>query len=229
MYQGTCADMYDDVTRNDSSEIDAILAALTDLPEASVVIDAGCGSGRLTLPLLTSLPIRVLALDVSPRMIQLLEDRLSDASQHPQLDSRVADITALPEDVHASAYVLGTSTISHFSSRDRARVLSGAHRSLERGGRLVMTYAPRSIPPRPVPVTGGSGRRYWFSAERGDTPGTTVSILQSEDRSSTCRSLVYDASVDTILAEIAGAGFVIDQVVPLAGVEEHILVKGVKR
>ena len=27
MYQGTCADMYDDVTRNDSSEIDAILAA----------------------------------------------------------------------------------------------------------------------------------------------------------------------------------------------------------
>jgi trans-aconitate 2-methyltransferase len=94
-----------------------------------LVLDAGCGSGRVTEILLERLPRgRVIAVDASPSMVQAARDRLGDRAEVRQAD--LLELS-LPETVHA---VLSTATFHWIA--DHERLFSRLHAVLRPGGHL---------------------------------------------------------------------------------------------
>jgi trans-aconitate 2-methyltransferase len=94
------------------------------------VLDAGCGTGRVTAALVERLPRgEVVAVDGSPAMVEAARERLGDTA-----DVRVADLLALELDRPLDA-ILSTATFHWIADHDRlfARLLA----VLKPGGRLV--------------------------------------------------------------------------------------------
>jgi trans-aconitate 2-methyltransferase len=95
-----------------------------------LVVDAGCGSGRITQALIERLPHgRVIAIDESPSMIAAARERLG-----PDVDLRVADLLELQLDEPAAA-ILSTATFHWISHHER--LFARLHAALKPGGRLV--------------------------------------------------------------------------------------------
>jgi trans-aconitate 2-methyltransferase len=97
------------------------------------VIDAGCGSGRLTAALLDRLPRgRVLALDRSRNMLEVARTNLRPAYGH-----RVSFVqAALPEVPMAAWADVVFSTATFHWVRDHQALFAGLHTALRPGGRL---------------------------------------------------------------------------------------------
>jgi trans-aconitate 2-methyltransferase len=94
------------------------------------VLDAGCGTGRVTAALAERLPRgEVLAVDGSPAMVDQARERLGDAAE-----VWVADLLELEVDPPVDA-ILSTATFHWIADHDRlfARLLA----ALKPGGRLV--------------------------------------------------------------------------------------------
>jgi len=99
-----------------------------------LVLDIGCGTGRLTEKLLQRVPRgRVIAIDLSSNMIQAARDYLK-----PSFASRaqlaIADAAALPVSNRADAIF---STATFHWVLDHPRLFQSLHRALKPGGRLV--------------------------------------------------------------------------------------------
>jgi trans-aconitate 2-methyltransferase len=114
------------------------MAVLERLPLSGgeLVIDAGCGSGRITEALLERLPRgRVIAVDGSPSMAQAAARRLggeSDPGAHVEI--RVGDLLELSVSEPADA-ILSTATFHWISDHDA--LFARLHAALRPGGRLV--------------------------------------------------------------------------------------------
>jgi trans-aconitate 2-methyltransferase len=94
------------------------------------VLDAGCGSGRITEALLERLPRgRVIAVDQSSSMVDAARERLGDRA-----DIRVADLLELDLGEPLDA-ILSTATFHWISDHDR--LFARLHANLRPGGRLV--------------------------------------------------------------------------------------------
>jgi trans-aconitate 2-methyltransferase len=94
------------------------------------VIDAGCGSGRITQALIERLPDgHVIALDESVSMIDAARKRLG-----PDADLRVADLLELELEQPVDA-ILSTATLHWIA--DHERLFASLHTALRPGGRLV--------------------------------------------------------------------------------------------
>ena len=95
------------------------------------VLDAGCGSGRLTEVLLERLPRgRVIAVDASSSMIDAARERLGDSA-----DLRVADLVELDLGEERVDLVYSTATFHWIA--DHARLFAALRRALRDRGRLV--------------------------------------------------------------------------------------------
>lgn len=102
-----------------------------DLAGGERVLDAGCGTGRVTAALLERLPRgEVIAVDASPAMVEATIARLGD-----RVDARVADLTGLTLEQPVDA-VLSTATLHWVPDHDR--VFTRLHDALVPGGRLVV-------------------------------------------------------------------------------------------
>jgi trans-aconitate 2-methyltransferase len=108
----------------------AVLGRL-ELRGDETVLDAGCGSGRVTEALVARLPRgRVIGVDASPSMIDAAKARLGDRAE-----LRVADLTTLDLGEERVDAVLSTATFHWVDDHD---ALFGALRgALRDGGRLV--------------------------------------------------------------------------------------------
>jgi trans-aconitate 2-methyltransferase len=130
---------YDRISRTMEALGLEVLARL-DLTGAELVLDAGCGSGRVTEALLERLPRgRVIAIDESPSMVDAARKRLraytSDAPQDdPRLEIRVGDLLQLEIEQPVDA-ILSTATFHWIA--DHERLFSKLHDALRPGGRLV--------------------------------------------------------------------------------------------
>ena len=94
------------------------------------VLDAGCGTGRVTAALLERLPRgEVVAVDGSPAMVEEARERLG-----PRADVRVADLTELVVDAPVDA-ILSTATFHWIADHDR--LFERLFAALKPGGRLV--------------------------------------------------------------------------------------------
>jgi trans-aconitate 2-methyltransferase len=106
-----------------------VLARL-ELRGDEVVLDAGCGSGRITQALIERLPRgRVIAVDTSASMVDAARQRLG-----PQADIRRLDLLELELDEPVDA-VLSTATFHWIA--DHERLFARLHGALRQGGRLV--------------------------------------------------------------------------------------------
>jgi trans-aconitate methyltransferase len=109
-----------------------VLARL-DLRGDETVIDAGCGSGRLTAELLDRLPRgRVIAVDASPSMLEVAARELQRHGDRVQLVH--SDLLAL--DLEEVADVVVSTATFHWVL-DHPALFARLHRALEPGGRLL--------------------------------------------------------------------------------------------
>jgi trans-aconitate 2-methyltransferase len=101
-----------------------------DLEGGETVLDAGCGSGRITKALFNELPHgRVIAVDQSPSMVEAARQRLGSAA-----DIRVMDLLDLELEQPVDA-ILSTATFHWISDHDL--LFRRLHAALRSGGRLV--------------------------------------------------------------------------------------------
>lgn len=94
------------------------------------VLDAGCGTGRVTAVLVERLPRgHVIAVDGSPAMVEEARKRLPDA-----VDARVSDLLELELEPPVDA-IVSTATFHWIGDHDR--LFARLHAALKPGGRLV--------------------------------------------------------------------------------------------
>lgn len=106
-----------------------------ELHGGELVLDAGCGSGRVTQALIERLPRgRVIAVDASSSMADAARARLGDMHPPVPVDIRVLDLLDLELEEPVDA-VLSTATFHWIS--DHARLFERLHGALRPGGRLV--------------------------------------------------------------------------------------------
>jgi trans-aconitate 2-methyltransferase len=106
-----------------------VLARL-ELQGDEVVLDAGCGSGRITQALVEQLPRgRVIAVDQSPSMVDAARERLG-----PDADVRVVDLLELELQEPVDA-ILSTATFHWIA--DHELLFRRLRAALRPGGRLV--------------------------------------------------------------------------------------------
>src|SRR5919197_2197665 len=93
------------------------------------VLDAGCGTGKVTAALLERLPRgRVIAVDAAPSMVQEARDKLPET-----VDVRLADLSEL--EIEPVDAILSTATFHWIADHDR--LFSNLYNALRPGGRLV--------------------------------------------------------------------------------------------
>ena len=101
-----------------------------DLEGDELVLDAGCGSGRITQALIERLPRgRVIAIDQSTSMVEAAKQRLGETA-----DVRVVDLLELDLEQAVDA-IISTATFHWIADHDR--LFRRLHAALRPGGRLV--------------------------------------------------------------------------------------------
>lgn len=139
LYEGGGGELYDRLTAGDRSEVADLVGAVRGFGDD--VLELACGSGRLTRPL-ARVCRRLTALDLSPRLLELLLERLGTASA--QVAVRRADI--LHDDLGDgfTAAVLGTTSVAMFDAAQRARLFARVHDALVPGAPFLVTLFDRT-------------------------------------------------------------------------------------
>lgn len=142
------------------------------------VLEVGCGEGELAEQLATSLTAEVVAVDQSPRMVELTRAR--------GVDARVADVQDLPFPNGAFDVVVAAWMLYHVADIDRG--LDEIARVLRPGGLLVAVtngrehlaelFALGGVGDRVVPFNGENGEavlsRRFAEIERIEADGTVT-------------------------------------------------------
>jgi ubiquinone/menaquinone biosynthesis C-methylase UbiE len=115
--------------------VDAVLERCPVLAGA-VVLDLGCGSGQVTLPIARD-AAHVLAVDVSAEAIKMLEERArrEGISNIQGLAQPIETLELEPESVDL---VVSNYALHHLRDADKEDALARAYRWLRPGGRLVI-------------------------------------------------------------------------------------------
>lgn len=114
--------------------IAAVIEHANPHPE-SVVLDLGCGSGQLSLPI--SLEAKsVVAVDISPKMIDLLREK-TVAANISNVDVKVASIQKLSFEPQSFDLVVSNYALHHLSDDQKKIAVQSAFDWLKPGGRIV--------------------------------------------------------------------------------------------
>jgi trans-aconitate 2-methyltransferase len=149
------------------------------------VLDAGCGSGRVTRQLLERLPAgQVVAADVSPAMLAEARRTLADFAGRVRFVE--ADLTEIDQVLDAPVELVFSTAVFHWIN-DHEKLFRALHNVLEPGGRLVaqcgggpnlarFMQATDAVAARPPYDAAFAGRDLWrFYA----TPEATEQRLQA--------------------------------------------------
>ncbi|TMQ57130.1 MAG: methyltransferase domain-containing protein [Candidatus Eisenbacteria bacterium] len=110
------------------------------LPRGARVLDIGCGAG-LTSRRLLEHGLHVVAMDISPKMIELARSNCADVAPPGQVEFRVGDVEDLALEEGAFELVVAMGLIQYLEWDRWA--LQQMHRSLRIGGHLIVTAPNR--------------------------------------------------------------------------------------
>jgi SAM-dependent methyltransferase len=130
LYSERGSEIYDAMTAGDDSEVREILRAGG--RTRGSILELACGSGRLTLPL-ARLQREVVALDNSPRMLQLLEARARDAGIE-RIRPVLGDMSAFDLDEQFGLIVLATTSVTLLDAAQRRGLFDAVRRHLAPDG-----------------------------------------------------------------------------------------------
>lgn len=131
--------LYDAFVAGDQSELEIILLALRD--SAGDVLDLGCGSGRLTIPLL-SRGRKVVGLDSAMEMLERLKTVASTLPVRfrERLEISHQDMSSFEfEGRDFGVIVLGATTVTLLSPHDRMSTFKAVSRSLTVDGVFIVS------------------------------------------------------------------------------------------
>src|ERR1035441_10006288 len=105
-------------------------------PEASALLDIGCGAGNYTLKLLQSLPVKAVTLiDLSRPMLDRAVERIRNAAPSIEITVIQADIRATPLPEAAFDVAVAAATLHHLRDDPEWRsVFAAVYRALVPGG-----------------------------------------------------------------------------------------------
>ena len=103
------------------------------------VLDAGCGTGALAVEVARR-GAHVIAVDLSPTLIQLARERQPHLLGSGSIDFRVGDL--LDPALGTFDHVVAMDSLIHYDTTDMARVLAGLAARTARS--MVFTFAPRT-------------------------------------------------------------------------------------
>jgi len=123
---------YDNVGKAEADLLEEI-----GLAPGQLVIDLGCGSGRLSTQLAKRYgpEIKYVGIDVVPELIAFARERAE-----PSYDFHLTDGTHIPATDASADIVLAFSVMTHLRTKDAKRYIREAHRALKYGGLLVFSF-----------------------------------------------------------------------------------------
>jgi magnesium-protoporphyrin O-methyltransferase len=105
------------------------------------VLDAGCGSGALSIAA-AERGAQVTAIDLSPQLVRLAAERYHQHPSFGRIDFRSGDM--LDAQLGRFDYVVSMDSLIHYRASDTVRALSGLATRTERA--VLFTFAPRTRP-----------------------------------------------------------------------------------
>jgi len=119
---------------------DVLLNTFPDNLEGAALLDAGCGTGALAVALARR-GATVMAIDLSPSLVQLARERMPRDLGRGRIDFAVGDMMAPP--VETFDYVVAMDSLIHYRAADMARVVASFAARTSTG--VVFTFAPRTV------------------------------------------------------------------------------------
>ena len=106
---------------------------------ARTVLDAGCGTGSLSVEA-AQRGAAVLAIDLSPTLVQLARERLPAALPSGSIEFRVGDM--FDASLGRYTHVVAMDSLIHYAAADVVRVLAGFAARTDHS--IVFTFAPKT-------------------------------------------------------------------------------------
>lgn len=111
-----------------------LISMVGERPDATA-IDLGCGSGQLSIPLASHVK-EVLAVDIAPKMVELLSEKL-ERQQITNVRALVGSVQELGVGPSSVQLVCSNYVLHHLSDKEKAVFVRDAFAWLEPGGELV--------------------------------------------------------------------------------------------
>jgi len=169
-------EIYDAIAEEfDASRVESwkeVLEFLDSLPDASLILDVGCGTGRDTLSALRRRN-EVVSLDFSLGQLKILSSKLKDMKRG-SVGLILGDMRLLPFKDDVFDVVLAVASIHHLDKEEQKRFLSEMKRVLKPGGRfLISAWAFESgrfkgVKEQEVLVKWGKHKRYYYLFKKGE-------------------------------------------------------------
>jgi len=127
---------WDHHTPSGLEKVTAAVLAAASLRPGDQVLDLGCGTGQLSLPL-AERGARVLAIDISPAMITRLQEHARNRGL-AGIEGIAAPIENLSLPAGSVDLVVTSYALHHLHDADKGRVVTAAYRWLRPGGTLIV-------------------------------------------------------------------------------------------
>src|SRR5580698_3840553 len=112
------------------------------LADGHLVVDVGCGSGRLAVQLAPFGEIRYIGFDVVGRLVEYA----SSLSKRPDWKFLTTDGSRIPCEDGSADFVCFFSVFTHLLHEDTFRYFKETHRALKRGGHMVFSFLEFRLP-----------------------------------------------------------------------------------